>query len=60
MFLMTQGRRVTKTGPNNASGVVWAIGKFFFLSSFINTNYYIQIRVGWFREGSDDENKNKY
>ena len=30
---------------------------FFFLLSFINTNYYIQIRMGWFREGSDDENK---
>ena len=40
-------------GPNDTSGIVWAIGKFFFfLSSFINTNYYIQIRMG-----SDDKNK---
>ena len=58
MFLTTQGRRVMKTGPNDASGVVWAIGKFFFFFlGFMNTNYYIQIRMGWFREGSDDENK---
>ena len=30
MFLMAQGRQVTKTGPNNATGIVWAIGKIFF------------------------------
>ena len=54
---MARGSWVMKTGPNDASGAVWAIGKFFFLSSFINTNYYFQIRMGWFREGSDDENK---
>ena len=44
---------VQEMGPNNAR-------RFFFLLSFINTNY-IQIGMGWFREGSDDENgfKNK-
>ena len=33
--------RPTKTGPNDAFGVVWAISKFFpfFHSCFINTNY---------------------
>ena len=41
-------------GPNDASGIVWAIGNFFFSFEFY---YYIQIRMGWFREGSDDENK---
>ena len=58
---MAQGRRAMKMGPNNAKCIVWAIGKFFFLSSFINTNY-TEIRMGWFREGSDDENgfKNKF
>ena len=30
MFLIAQGRQVMKTGPNDASGVVWAIGKFVF------------------------------
>ena len=32
-----------ENGPNNASGVVLAIGNFFsfFLSCFLNTNYYI-------------------
>ena len=38
-----------KAGDKNGPLVI-----FFFLSSFINTNYYIQIRMGWFR---DDENK---
>jgi hypothetical protein len=31
----------TKTGPNDASGVVWAISKSIFFSCFIITNYYI-------------------
>ena len=32
-----------KTGPNDVSGIVWAIGKyfFFFLSYLINSNNYI-------------------
>ena len=25
------GEAVTKTGPNNASAIVWAIGEFFFI-----------------------------
>ena len=33
------GRWAMKTGPDNAKCVIWAIGKFVFLSSFINTNY---------------------
>ena len=39
--LKVQGRlewaATTKTGPNDASGVVWALGAFFFLR-FFNTN----------------------
>ena len=30
MFLMAQGRWVTKTGPNDARHVIWATNKFFF------------------------------
>ena len=34
MFLMAQGRWVTKTGPNDARCVVWAISKFLFFFKF--------------------------
>ena len=37
------GAAVTKMGPNNASGIVWAISEFFLLFSFffgILTNVY--------------------
>jgi hypothetical protein len=54
---------MTKTGPNDASCVVWAISKFFFsffrvlLSLTIVFKYYLyfscKVRV---REGSDNEN----
>ena len=29
---------MTKVGPNDVSGVVWALGKFFFLVFFYLTN----------------------
>ena len=63
MLLMAQGRQVMKTGPNDTSGIVWAIGNFvFFLSCFIYSNYYIWTGMGWYREGGDDENgfKNRF
>ena len=46
MFLMAQGRQVTKMGPNNTTGMVWAIGKlfFFFCVLFI---LIIIFRQGW-------------
>ena len=30
MFLRASGRGAEETGPNDASGVFWAISKFFF------------------------------
>ena len=34
------GAAATKTGPNNASAIVWAIGEFLFIySSFLDANY---------------------
>ena len=35
------GAAATKTGPNNASAVVWAIGEFFFsfIVVFLDANY---------------------
>ena len=44
LFLMAWGKWVTKTGPNNARHVVWAVSKFiYFLSCLIYTNNYIQV-----------------
>ena len=37
---MTGGAAVTKTGPNNAKCVVWAISEFFFLLFWILTKVY--------------------
>ena len=50
LFLMAQGRQVTETGPNNASGIVWAISKYiYYLSCLTNTNNYIQILIIFLR-----------
>ena len=46
MFLMAQGRQVTKTGPNNATGIVWAIVKFFFFFCVLFILIII-FRQGW-------------
>ena len=38
-YLSTRGAAATKTGPNDAFGIVWAIRKlFFFLSCFTDAN----------------------
>ena len=42
MFLMAWGKRVMKTGPNDARHVVWAVSKFiYFISCLIYTYNYI-------------------
>ena len=33
-----RGAAATKTGPNNTSGVVWAISEFFFFLHFFEAN----------------------
>ena len=41
MFLRASGRAAEETGPNDASGVFWAISFFFNFSYLINSNSYI-------------------
>ena len=59
------GAVVTKTGPNNASAVVWAIGEFFFHLFFffwMLTNVYcifIMVYYIYDRKGGDDKNRPK-
>ena len=61
------GAAETKTGPNNASAVVWAIGEFFFFFHlffffWMLTNVYcifIMVYYIYNRKGGDDENRPK-
>ena len=47
---------MAKTGPNDASGVVWALDEYFlFLFTLMLTNYLLFIQVVTY-EISDDEN----
>jgi hypothetical protein len=54
---------MTRTGPNDASGVVWAIGEYFFifLRVFLSANYCFMIYTVViyevrYREAGNDEN----
>ena len=38
MFLRASGRAVEEMGPNDMSGVFWAISKFFFFNFFFIFN----------------------
>ena len=56
--------RPTKTGPNDAFGVVWAISKFFPSFSHVLSILIIKFRLllmflmdGWVTDGRDDENE---
>ena len=46
MLLMAQGRQVMKMGPNNTSGVIWAIGIIFFFFPVLFILIII-FRQGW-------------
>ena len=52
---------MAKTGPNDASGVVWALDEYFiFLFTLMLTNYLLFIQVVTYeisdKDGGDDEN----
>ena len=65
MKYMMGGAAATKTGPNNTSGIVWAISELFFLSSFFlkpTDIYSIYIMVVYEtrdRRGGGDKNRPK-
>ena len=54
---------VTITGPNNAAGIVWALGEsflslisFLFTVNAFNSNYWSLKVMEGLREGRDDDN----
>ena len=49
------------TGPNNASGVVWAVSRCFFVLTKTNIFQvpFMFKKMGWLRKASDDKNRPK-
>ena len=56
MKYATRGAATTKTGPNDAWHVVWALGVLFFVLFKINQSFIDSINYIHDREGRDDDN----
>ena len=62
MFYMTGKTEMTRTGPNDVSGVVWAIGEFFLLFSiscfFFNILTKVLLTLYQIRDREDGDKEN--